>query len=60
MRGESVRRLELVDMFILDLDNEGPTECKAKIVILVQGKTNQFAQRNLKPVSRICIVQSVL
>jgi hypothetical protein len=43
MRGESVRRLELADMFILDLENESPTECKAIIVIMEQGKTNQFA-----------------
>ena len=34
MRGESVKRLELAYMFILDLENEGPTECKAMIVIM--------------------------
>ena len=47
MRGESVQRLELADMFIWDLENEGPTECKAMKVIMEQGKTNQFAQKEL-------------
>jgi Centromere DNA-binding protein complex CBF3 subunit, domain 2 len=47
MKGESVKRLELEDMFILDLENEGPTECKAIIVIMEQWKTNQFAQKEL-------------
>ena len=55
-----MRRLELADMFNLDFENESPAKYKAKIVIFVQRKTNQFAQRNLKPVSRIRIVQSVL
>ena len=45
MRGESVQRLELTDMLILDLENEGPTECKAMIVIMEHRKTNQFTQR---------------
>ena len=34
-------------MFILDLEKEGPTECKAMIVIMEQGKTNQFARKEL-------------
>ena len=42
-----MQRLELADMFILDLEKEGPTECKAMIVIMEQGKANQFAQKEL-------------
>ena len=40
MRGESVRKLELADMFILDLENVGQTACKVVIVSTEQGKTN--------------------
>ena len=46
-RGESVRKLELADMFILDLENEGLTACKAMIVSTEQCKTNQFAPKEL-------------
>jgi Centromere DNA-binding protein complex CBF3 subunit, domain 2 len=47
MRGESVRRLKLAVTFILDLDNEDPTECQAMIAIMEQGETDQFAQIEL-------------
>jgi hypothetical protein len=34
--GEPVRKLVLADMIIQDLENEGQTESKAMIVIIVQ------------------------
>ena len=42
-----MRKQKLADMFILDLENEGPTACKAKIIIMEQGKTYQFALKEL-------------
>jgi hypothetical protein len=47
LRGESVRRCELADLFALDLENEGYTPCKALIVVMDQGKTNQFGRKDL-------------
>ncbi|MGH7974213.1 MAG: hypothetical protein ACREBR_01710, partial [bacterium] len=45
LRGELCRRLELPDLFCIDLKNEGPQgECKALVAILGQGKTNQFGK----------------
>ena len=38
-----MRKLELADMFILDLENEGPSVCEGMITIMAQGKINQFA-----------------
>jgi hypothetical protein len=37
MRGECVRRIELADMFALDLENEGFSPCKALVIIMDQG-----------------------
>lgn len=47
MRGESVRMCELADLFALKLANEGFSECQALVVILNQGKTNQFGKKEL-------------
>jgi hypothetical protein len=47
LRGESVRRLDLADMFLLELENEGYTDCKALTIIMDQGKTNQFGKKEL-------------
>ncbi len=47
MRGESVRRIEWADLFLLALQNEGFSECKCLVVITDQGKTNQFGRKEL-------------
>lgn len=47
MRGESVRRIELADTFCLELSNEGYSNCLALIVVMDQGKTNQFGRKEL-------------
>ena len=44
LRGESRRMVELADLFSLDLENEGPTPCSALVIILNNGKTNQFSR----------------
>jgi hypothetical protein len=59
MRGQDVRGLELADLIVLDLPNEGPSPCTALVMMLFQGtwtlymhstltflgKTNQFNNR---------------
>ena len=50
LRGESVRRCELADLFALDLENEDFTPCKALIVVMDQSKTNNFGRKNLEAV----------
>lgn len=42
LRGESVRRVELADLHALQLDNEGFTDCFAMVMVMHQGKTNQY------------------
>ena len=64
MRGVSVQRLKLADIFILDLDNEVPTECQRIIVIMEQGETNQLTQKELGACiwnmhSAICLLGAV-
>ena len=44
LRGELARKMELPDLFSIDLDNEGDGECKALIAVLMNGKTNQFGR----------------
>ena len=47
MRGESVRKCELADLFTLELENEGFTPCRALVVLMEQGKPNQFGRKEL-------------
>lgn len=42
LRGESMRELELPDLFTMLLENEGSKPCYAFVMIMRQGKTNQF------------------
>ena len=44
LRGEHMRKLELSDIFIDEISNQGVGECKAVISVLNQGKTNQFGK----------------
>lgn len=41
LRGEDTRALEFADIFTLNFDNEGPTECPALVLQFDGGKTNQ-------------------
>lgn len=41
-RGESTQKLPPPDLFSMELQNEGPTPCIAAMVIMDQGKINQF------------------
>lgn len=43
-RDESTRKLQLPDLFSMELLNEGPTPCIAAMVIMDQGKINQFGR----------------
>jgi hypothetical protein len=43
-RGESTRKIQLPDLFAMDLKDEGPSECVAAMVIMDQGKVNQFGR----------------
>jgi hypothetical protein len=40
MRGENVREMELADLHMVDLENEG-VNCMAMVMIIKNGKTNQ-------------------
>jgi hypothetical protein len=42
LRGEARRTLQLPDLFSVPLSYEGPTPCHAMIMIMDNGKTNQF------------------
>ena len=42
LRGENARAMELPDMHSISLSNEGPSDCHALVLVLRQGKTNQF------------------
>jgi hypothetical protein len=44
LRGESRRQLQFPDLFTLSLPNEGPTPCWPMIMIMNNGKTNQFGR----------------
>ncbi|POM71737.1 Hypothetical protein PHPALM_11653 [Phytophthora palmivora] len=45
LRGESARNLELPDLVSVVLENEGFTECRALVMVMGQGKTNQYGRR---------------
>lgn len=42
LRGEHMRAVELPDIFIDDIDEQGHGECKAVITVLNRGKTNKY------------------
>jgi hypothetical protein len=42
LHSESLCYIELPDLFHIKLENEGVTECFALVLVLNQGKTNQF------------------
>ncbi|KAL3702058.1 hypothetical protein R1sor_020080 [Riccia sorocarpa] len=44
MRGESIRGMELPDLHSVLLDKEGYSQCYALILVMRQGKTNQFGR----------------
>jgi hypothetical protein len=43
-RGETTRRMQLPDLFAMELAHEGPTRCVATMVVMDQGKMNQVGQ----------------
>ncbi|KAE8964038.1 hypothetical protein PR001_g29185 [Phytophthora rubi] len=45
LRGESARNLELPDLFSVVLEHEGFSDCRALVMIMEQGKTNQYGRR---------------
>jgi hypothetical protein len=44
LRSESIREFQLPDLFSLQLESEGATECTCMVMLLNQGKTNQFGR----------------
>jgi hypothetical protein len=44
LRGETRRNVQLPDLFLLVLNHEGPSPCTALILIIDQGKKNQFGK----------------
>lgn len=44
LRGDNMRQLELADMFIDNIEDQGVGECKAVICVMNQGKTNQYGK----------------
>jgi len=44
LRGESRRNAELPDLFAIEMKNEGATPCWAMLLIMDNGKTNQFGK----------------
>lgn len=52
LRGESRRQLQFPDLFTLSLPNEGPTPCWPMIMIMNNGKTNQFGRLQYMGVMR--------
>ena len=45
LRGHSTRACQLPDLFTLEFQNEGVTPCWPVIMVMDQGKTNQFGKR---------------
>uniref|UniRef100_H3H2M0 Ndc10 domain-containing protein n=1 Tax=Phytophthora ramorum TaxID=164328 RepID=H3H2M0_PHYRM len=43
-RGETTRKLQLPDLFSMELPNEGPTTCVTALAVMDQGKMNQFGR----------------
>ncbi|KAJ5449533.1 short-chain dehydrogenase [Penicillium daleae] len=52
LRGESCRRLQFPDLFTISLPNEGSTPCWPMIMIMNNGKTNQFGRLQYMGVMR--------
>ena len=52
LRGESRRQLQFPDLFTVSLPNEGPTPCWPMIMIMNNGKTNQFGRLEYMGVMR--------
>ncbi|KAK9334405.1 hypothetical protein V1521DRAFT_458005 [Lipomyces starkeyi] len=44
LRGNNRREIELADLYLLPLENEGPTKCKVLVILLCNGKTNQHGR----------------
>ncbi|POM78092.1 Hypothetical protein PHPALM_4427 [Phytophthora palmivora] len=55
--GESARNLELPNLFSIPLEHEGYTDCRALVMIMEQGKTNQFGRREFGSCRRHCKVE---
>jgi hypothetical protein len=47
LRGESARALEFADSFFLTIEDEGFSKCEALITIMMHGKTNHVARREI-------------
>lgn len=47
LRGESTRNIVLLDHFSVLLENEGYSECRALVLVMDQGKANQFESASL-------------
>ncbi|KAK9326509.1 hypothetical protein V1520DRAFT_358945, partial [Lipomyces starkeyi] len=47
LRGNNRREIEPADLYLLPLENEGPTKCKVLVILLCNGKTNQHGQHVL-------------
>jgi len=45
LRGESARNLELLDLLSVVLEHEGHSDCRALVIIMEHGKTNQYGRR---------------
>ncbi|KAJ5142583.1 short-chain dehydrogenase [Penicillium bovifimosum] len=52
LRGESRRCLQFPDLFTISMPNEGPTPCWPMIMIMDNGKTNQFGRLQYMGVMR--------
>jgi hypothetical protein len=48
LREESATNLELPDLFSVVLENEGYSDCRALLMIMEQGKTNQYGRREFE------------
>jgi hypothetical protein len=44
LRGESARKAEFADLQMAMLEREGQSECPAFVLVMKQGKTNQFGR----------------
>ncbi|KAG2214162.1 hypothetical protein INT45_014126 [Circinella minor] len=44
LRSESIRKMEFADLQSLHLEDEGPSQCHALVMILKQGKINKFGR----------------
>jgi len=44
LRGENVRDLQLPDFFCVEMEEEGPTDCNAMVILKGRGKTNQYGK----------------